>query len=223
MKSMIVGISRAPRVLNGRAGTGHLRGRGRGPSGYLAAALVLVLSLTACGAQDDTLAAQARSGDGKNYIAGDGSVMEYSPDQRSAPVDVNAVLLDGEAVDSDNWRGKVTVLNFWYAACAPCRVEAPDLQALHAEMAPKGAQFYGVNIRDEPATAESFERSFSIGYPSVMDKDGSMLLGLSAYVPPTAVPTTLVIDKEGRVASRILGVAEKGTLKALIVSALAEN
>lgn len=222
MKSIIFGICRVPQALKALAETAPLTGCGRGPSASLAAALVLVLSLSACGGQD-TLAAQARSGDGKNYIAGDGSVTEYSTDRRSAPVDVNAVLLDGETIDSDDWQEKVTVLNFWYAACAPCRVEAPDLQALHAEMAPKGVQFYGVNIRDEPATAESFERSFSIGYPSVMDKDGSMLLGLSAYVPPTAVPTTLVIDKEGRVASRILGVAEKGTLKALIVSALAES
>jgi thiol-disulfide isomerase/thioredoxin len=119
--------------------------------------------------------------------------------------------------------GRVTVLNFWYAACAPCRLEAPDLEALHQELAPQGATFYGVNIRDEAATADAFNRNFGLSYPSFQDKDGGVLLSLTDYVPPAAVPTTLVLDKQGRVSSRILGVAEKGTLKSLITAALAEN
>ena len=172
-------------------------------------------------APDDPLAEQANAGDNKNYISGDGSVTEYDAADRGEAVQISGTLFDGTQVDSAQWAGSVVVLNFWYAACAPCRKEAPDLVELHAAFEPEGALFYGVNIRDEKATAEAFERNFSISYPSFKDKDGAVLLGMSSYVPPQAVPTTLVLDREGRVAARILGLADKGTLKALIRDTLA--
>ncbi len=193
-------------------------------SAFRAAAVLGVsvsLGLAGCAA-DDPLAQQAAAGDNKNYIAGDGSVTEYAASDRGEPVDLSGKLFDGTQVASSDWAGKVTVLNFWYAACAPCRKEAPDLVALSDEFGPQGAQFYGVNIRDERATAEAFERNFEIPYPSFNDKDGGVLLAMTSYVPPQAVPTTLVLDKEGRVSARILGLAEKSTLKALVRDALGE-
>ena len=180
----------------------------------LGAGLVFALPLAAC-TVEDSLAQQANAGDNKNYIAGDGSVTEYDAATRGEPVQLSGKLFDGTTVEAADFAGQVTVLNFWYAACAPCRLEAPDLQALSEEFAGK-AQFYGVNIRDERATAEAFERNFGVTYPSFQDKDGGILLAMTSYVPPQAVPTTLVLDKKGRVAARILGVADKGTLKALI-------
>ncbi|WP_354180143.1 TlpA disulfide reductase family protein [Arthrobacter sp. UYP6] len=180
----------------------------------------LVAAASGC-AVEDPLAAQAKAGDNKNYIAGDGSVTEYAPDQRGEPVELAGSLFDGTSVSSSEFAGSVVVLNFWYAACAPCRKEAPDLVELHEKFEPEGARFYGVNIRDERSTAEAFERSFKIPYPSFQDKDGGILLAMTQFVPPSAVPTTLVLDREGRVAARILGLADKGTLKALITDALA--
>ncbi|BBE23886.1 thiol-disulfide isomerase [Arthrobacter sp. MN05-02] len=187
----------------------------------LAVALPVSLVVTSCAAEDP-LAQQAAAGDGKNYIAGDGSVTEYAAADRGEPVEVSGTLFDGTAVSSADWDGQVTVLNFWYAACAPCREEAADLVSLHDEYAPQGAAFYGVNIRDEQATAEAFERSFGIPYASFKDKNGGVLLDMTQYVPPQAVPTTIVLDREGRVSARILGLADRGTLKALIHDALAE-
>nr|WP_176633375.1 TlpA disulfide reductase family protein [Arthrobacter wenxiniae] len=191
---------------------------------FAATGAVLAIGLTAC-ASSDTLAKQAAAGDSKGFVAGDGSVTEYAPAKRSAPVEFSGKLFDGSTVTAAGLRGKVTVLNFWYAACSPCREEAPELQALHVEFEPQGVDFYGVNIRDEVATAEAFERSYKLTYPSIMDKDGGVLLALSKrnLVPPAAVPTTLVLDKQGSVSARILGPADKGTLKALITSALAEK
>lgn len=183
---------------------------------------VLTVALAAC-TTNDPLADQANAGDNKNYIAGDGSVTEYGASERKDPVAFSGTLFDGKTVDAANFPDQVTVLNFWYAACAPCRVEAPDLQSLYTDFKPQGVEFIGVNIRDEKATAEAFERNFKLSYPSMMDKDGGVLLALTKFVPPSSVPTTLVLDKNGRVSARILGVAEKGTLKALITSALAEN
>ncbi|WP_394939953.1 TlpA family protein disulfide reductase [Psychromicrobium sp. YIM B11713] len=180
------------------------------------------LALSGCAASDP-LADQAKAGDGKNYIAGDGSVTEYAVDQRGGTVQFAGALLNGQNVDAKTFKGKVTVLNFWYAACAPCRLEAPDLEALNQEFTPQGALFYGVNVRDDVANADAFARTFKTTYPSFKDKDGAVLLAVSSFVPPSAVPTTLVLDKEGRVAARILGVADKSTLKALISSALAEG
>ena len=187
----------------------------------LALGLSASLALSACAA-DDPLAVQADDGDNKNYIAGDGSVTEYAVAERGEPLAITGTGYDGSTVDSTDWAGQVTVVNFWYAACAPCREEAPDLVALHDEFESAGAQFMGVNIRDTKETAEAFERTFDIPYPSLNDQDGGVLLAMTSYVPPQAVPTTLVIDKEGRVSARILGLADKSTLGALIDAALAE-
>ena len=127
------------------------------------AGLFGALSLAACSVEDP-LAQQANAGDNKNYIAGDGSVTEYAPGSRGEPVRLTAKLFDGTPVDAADWAGRVTVLNFWYASCAPCRLEAPDLQALSEEFA-DGAQFYGVNIRDERPTAEAFSATSASPIP----------------------------------------------------------
>lgn len=179
----------------------------------ISAALLGAASITVlagCGS-NDALAQQAKAGDNKNYIAGDGSVTEYAPSQRTPPVVLTGKLYDGTAVSSADWAGQVVVLNFWYAACAPCRLEAPRLEALWEQFQRDGVRFYGVNIRDEEQTATAFERSFGITYPSMEDKNGGILLAMAQYVPPQAVPTTLVLDRQGRVASRILGLADQAS------------
>lgn len=179
--------------------------------------------LAACSNADDPLAAQAGNADGKNYIAGDGSVLEIAPEERGEPVQFTSTLFSGEAVRSSDWAGGPVVLNFWYAACAPCRVEAPDLKALHEEFEPDGVQFFGVNVRDTAATAEAFERTFGIAYPSMEDRGGQVLMAMTDYVPPQAVPTTIVLDRQGRVSARILGIAEHSTLKSLITTVMDEQ
>jgi len=108
-------------------------------------------------------------------------------------------------------------MNFWYAGCAPCRAEAPDLVAVNNMFVRKNVQFVGVNVRDTAETARAFDRNFSITWPSIIDaQSGSAVLAFTGVVTPQAVPTTLVIDKQGRVAARVLGQIEKSTLKALI-------
>ena len=171
--------------------------------------------LSACSSSDDSLAKQANSGDNKGYIAGDGSVTEYQEAERGDPVAFTGELFDGKTVTAESLRGKPVLLNFWYAGCAPCRAEAPDLQNLSEEFKDKIA-FYGVNVRDEKNTAEAFERSFNVTYPSFKDVTGKVLLSLSKYVPAQAVPTTVILDEKGRVASRVLGQANPSILKTLV-------
>lgn len=179
--------------------------------------------LAACAGGDDVLASQAGNADGKNYIAGDGSVAEYARGERSEPVQFSSALFDGTAVSAESLRGAPALLNFWYAACAPCRIEAPHLVTLHEEFEPEGVRFLGVNVRDTVATAQAFERSFGIPYASMEDLKGDVLLALSDFVPPQAVPSTLVLDAEGRVAARVLGAVEEGTLRALLTTVVDEQ
>ena len=187
-----------------------------------AAAAATALLLSGC-TSNDALANQYRSGNGQNYIAGDGSVSEYAAANRGAPVAFAGKLADGTAVSSKDYAGKVLVVNFWYAGCPPCRVEAPDLESLSQKYASQGVSFLGVNLYDSASTAASFEQDKGVTYPSVLDRDtGSVLLAFSKTVPPKATPTTIVIDKQGRVAARILGaIPDKSILDSLISDAVA--
>jgi len=192
-------------------------------TGATALLVVATLLLAGC-ASNDTLANQFKSGDNKNYIAGDGTVSEYAAADRGAAVTWRGVTEAGSVLSSDNLSGVVTVVNFWYAGCAPCRAEAKDLEALYKEFLPSKVQFVGVNVRDTAGTAQAFDRAFGMTYPSIIDNNtGSVVLAFTGVVSPQAVPTTLVIDRKGRVAARILGRLEKGTLKAMIQKVVAEK
>ena len=183
----------------------------------LAFALAVVLSFSLSACANDSLADQFRAGDNKNYIAGDGTVSEFAEANRGEPVVWSGPTESGGLLKSDQLTGVVVVMNFWYAGCAPCRAEAPDLVAVTNMFVGKNVQFVGVNVRDTAETARAFDRNFSVTWPSIIDaQSGSAVLAFTGVVTPQAVPTTLVIDKQGRVAARVLGQIEKSTLKALI-------
>lgn len=193
----------------------------------LAIALVIFIvgsmALSLAGCTSDPLAEQFRSGDSKNYIAGDGTVTEFAVAERPGYLPFTGRTESGLELDSANFAGQVVVLNWWYSACAPCRAEAPDLQALNEEFADQGVQFVGVNVRDSADTALAFDRKFGITFPSVMDaQTGSVSLAFQGVVSPQAVPTTIVLDREGRVASRILGRIDQSILRTLIKTVVAE-
>ncbi|RYV50075.1 TlpA family protein disulfide reductase [Pengzhenrongella frigida] len=158
----------------------------------------------------------------QGYQSGDGSTKAWAPADRGEPVALSGTDFAGGAVDVADWRGDVVVLNTWYAACPPCRKEAPDLVALAAEYAADGVQLLGINGTDAAGAAQAFERTFAVTYPSIADSDGSAIAALQGAVPVQAVPTTVVLDREGRVAARILGLADASTLSALVDDVLAE-
>ena len=188
------------------------------------ASLLAATSLLLAGCASDPLAEEYRNGTEKNYVSGDGTVTEVPLAERGAPVDFEATTDTGETVSSADYRGQVLVLNFWYAACPPCRKEAPILQELNETFA-SDAAFLGVNVRDQAATSKNATEEWGITFPSVIDaNDGNMLLAYAGTVAPNAVPTTLVIDKQGRVAARYLGLLDSTSiLKTLISDAIAED
>ncbi|MGO2658464.1 TlpA family protein disulfide reductase [Mycetocola reblochoni] len=171
-----------------------------------AVAVAAVLALSGCSGANDGLASQYEAADDKGYIAGDGSVTEVAEADRGDAIVFAGTGERGEAIDSADYAGDVVVVNFWYAGCAPCRAEAPQLKSLSEKYLDAGARFVGVNVYDQPDTALAFSEDYGIEYPSVIDvNDGAARLAFTGTVPPKAVPTTIVLDKEGRVAARILG------------------
>lgn len=186
-----------------------------------ASTVLAVLALSGC--TEDPLAAEFKAGDNKRYIAGDGTFTEIPPAERAAPVDFSGTLSDGTAITSADYRGSVTVINFWYAECPPCRLEAKDLQAASEEHAADGVTFLGVNTRDQRPNVDSFDKTYGITYPSVLDvEDTSMQLAFAGTIAPNAVPATLVLDRQGRVASRVLGQIDPGVLRTLVKDTVAE-
>lgn len=182
------------------------------------------LALAGCSGANDELASQYQAADNKGYIAGDGSVTEVAPEQRGDAVSFSGTGERGEKIDSADYDGKVLVVNFWYAGCAPCRAEAPQLKELSETFADKGVGFVGVNVYDQADTALAFSDDYGIDYPSVIDvNDGAARLAFTGTVPPKAVPTTIVLDTQGRVAARILGqLPDESVLRTIITSTLAE-
>ncbi len=151
------------------------------------------------------------------YVSGDGTVTTWDVGERGEPVTLAGTAFDGSAVDVAQFRGQVVLVNTWYAACPPCRAEAPDLAAIDTR---DDVQVVGVNGRDDAGSALAFERKFSISYPTIDDANGQAIAALQGLVALNAVPTTLVLDPEGRVAARIIGRADPSTLTALVDEAM---
>ena len=189
----------------------------------IAVAVAGAVALSGC-TTSDPLAEQFREGTGQGFISGDGAYTVIADTDRAQPIEFAGVVENGDTVSSDDYLGDVLVVNFWYAGCPPCRLEAPDLEQLAQQFAPDGVSFLGVNIYDQAATALSFAEEFGVTYPSILDvNEGSVRLAFAGQVAPNAVPTTLVLDREGRVAARISGLlTEPSVLRSMITDTLAE-
>ncbi|MEV0985351.1 TlpA disulfide reductase family protein [Brevibacterium sp. NPDC049920] len=188
-------------------------------SGALTA--IIALGLAGCGGADDEPAGQAGSEQG--YVAGSGVITQLAVGERGEPIELAAEYTDGTAFDLADWRGAPVVLNLWYAACPPCREEAPALQANYERYQDDGVRFLGINVRDQAPAAEAFANTFGLTFPSMLDQDGVGVAALSTVLPPQAVPSTVVLDAQGRPAARVVGAVDESTLKALIADVLDES
>lgn len=188
------------------------------------AASALLLSLAACSVNDD-LAADYREGSNKGYISADKTWTEIPVADRGEPVVFAGETEHGDAVSQADFEGSVLVVNFWYAACGPCIAEAPILEDVWQSFEGEDVAFLGVNIYDQAPTALSFARDNGVSYPSVIDiVDKQVSLAFAAAAPLKAPPVTLVLDREGRVAARIIGQLEDTSiLSSLIRDTLAES
>lgn len=172
-----------------------------------AAAMALVALVAGCGS--------SQSGTG-GFVAGDGSLTVLPVDRRTAAPVIDGTSLEGDPWSSESAAGKVIVYNVWGSWCSPCRSEAPALASASRRLSGV-AVFVGLNTRDYgKAAPQAFVRAFDIPYVNLFDPDGALLLRFSGQLPPNAIPVTLVVDPEGRVAARIIGETTEATLVGLV-------
>lgn len=184
---------------------------------------VAVVALAGCSAGGGAGTASGDDVPDQGYVSGDGSVTQWEPGDRQGPVEVAGTDFAGAPVDVADWRGEVVVLNTWYAQCPPCREEAPDLVAVAEDYADQGVHVLGINGVDDAGAAESFQETFDVPYPSIGDREKQAVAALQGVVPIQATPTTVVLDREGHVAARVVGLVEGSTLRALVDEVLAED
>jgi thiol-disulfide isomerase/thioredoxin len=177
----------------------------RATRGLLAVTLATLALLAGCGRDPIALRGSDEVG-----------VTILQPDDRVELEAISGEALDGEPLSLIDYRGKVVVLNAWASWCEPCKAETPSLVRSAARFSPDDVAFIGLDAFDSKDAADTFVTEYGMSYPSLFDPDGS-ILGSLPGVPPKAVPSTLILDREGRIAVRIIGPVPTG-LDALIAS-----
>lgn len=124
-------------------------------------------------------------------------------------------LLTGGTFSLAAQRGHVVLLNFWASWCAPCQQETAALEQAYTATAPLGVRFVGVNVADQPVKALSYERAHHVTYPSVADESASLLPEFRG-IPPSALPSSVIIDVNGRVAATWIGDVSAARLIAVL-------
>jgi thiol-disulfide isomerase/thioredoxin len=179
----------------------------------LALGLACLLALAGC-------SNDVGSSGNQGYVAGKGIITSVKAADRKQPGEVSGRTLDGKHVSLADFRGKVVVVNVWGSWCGPCRAEAPMLAQASRDLAGKGVVFLGIDSRDPSKdAAKAFVRRFDIPYASLYDQQGATLLAFHGTLTPNSVPSTVVVDPQGRVAGSVLGNLSRTTLDDLVEDA----
>jgi len=180
--------------------------------------LLSLLSLCLLAAGCATGNATESQGD---FVAGDGSVRTFAPDEREPAPDVEGTTLDGEPLALGDLEG-IVVVNFWASWCGPCATETPHLVAIANEYGDRGVSLLGVNVKDQPANARSFEREFKVPYPSLYDEAAAIAAAFGG-IGPAALPSTIILDAQHRVAVRAFGAVDAAQVSRYLDAHLAEG
>ncbi|WP_175412273.1 TlpA disulfide reductase family protein [Streptomyces sp. TRM64462] len=197
----------------------------RAPRGFLltAGAMAAALTLTAC---SDDSTGKSGGGGNTNFVTNTGGIDTVAKGERTGPKGLSGETLDGEKLDVADLKGKVVVLNVWGSWCAPCRAEAPHFKKVSEELKPKGVEFVGINTRDPQKTkALAFEQDFGITYPSLYDPYGKLVLNgfPKGTLLPQGIPSTIVLDRDGKIAARSLKAVDEKQLREMIQPVLDEK
>ncbi|MFD7258509.1 TlpA family protein disulfide reductase [Streptomyces sp. NPDC059874] len=190
-----------------------------------AVTLASALTLTAC--TDSDSGGKPNGSSGGNYVTGASGISTVAKGERTEVPKLDGETVDGKTLDTTSLKGKVVVLNVWGSWCPPCRAEAPSFAKVSKELADAGKDvaFVGINTRDNSKqNASAFEESFGITYPSLYDPDGKLILRFpKGTLNPSAIPSTIVLDKEGKIAARTLVAVSEEQLRSMIDPLLAEK
>jgi thiol-disulfide isomerase/thioredoxin len=190
-----------------------LPARRRLAGGVLAACAAMALG----GCSGGAIGQNTAQSSGKSFVSGSFGTTYNAPGSRPAAPQITGTTLTGQKFSLAAERGNLVVLNFWGSWCSPCRTEAPALAALARQFASQPVRFFGVDVRDSPSSAEAFMRTFRVSYPSLNDPGDEIALIFHGTLPPTGIPSTLVIDRTGHIAARIVGGVTYSGLKSLIM------
>ena len=185
-----------------------------------AGAAAAALLVSACGSGG----VSGGSGDTK-FIMGKDGISTVEKGKRDAAPDLSGRTIDDKELALSSFKGKVVVLNVWGSWCSPCRAEAPNFQKVSADLKSKGVQFVGINVADpQVKSAVAFEEQFGVTYPSLYDPSSKLMLRFKkGTLNPQAIPSTLVLDREGRIAARSLAALSEEKLRSMIDPVLAEK
>ena len=166
---------------------------------------------------------QVNNGGEFRFVAATPAGEVIPPDERAVAPEFSGTLLGGGAFSSEELAGDVAVLNFWGSWCGPCRIETPEFQEVYAEVRDEGVQFLGLNVKEtDEQFALAFVERFGIEFPSLYDPRGEVALAFRDY-PANAVPSTIVLDRQGRVAAVYTGAVTQENLRAVLDRVLAEE
>ena len=180
---------------------------------------IFSLMLIGCSSVQPTSVSTADTG----FVAGDGSSVLLARAERKLAPEIAETTFSNNQFRLSEQKGNVVVINVWGSWCAPCRAEAKELADLDRELRDQGVVFLGLNTRDSLAAAKNFVERFTIEYENIEDQSGKILLEFKDTLAPNAIPTTLVLDKEGKVAARILGPVDVSLLRGFITNLLEET
>ncbi|WP_406394340.1 TlpA family protein disulfide reductase [Streptomyces sp. NBC_00887] len=186
-----------------------------------ATAVAGALTLSACSG-DGT---EAGGGGNTNFVTGSGGISTVAKGERTNAPKLDGTTLDGKALDISDYKGKVVVLNVWGSWCAPCRAEARHFAKVARDTQDQGVQFVGINTRDpQKAAAINFEQDYGVTYPSLFDPTGKLLLRFpKGTLNPKAIPSTVVVDRDGKIAARTLAAVDAEKLREMIDPLIAEK
>jgi peroxiredoxin len=192
--------------------------RSRSPRrGLLALAALAVL--TGCSTGEGQV--DVANGGEFRFVQGTPAGEVIPVDERAGAPEFSGTLLGGGEFESGELAGDVAVLNFCGSWCAPCRVETPQFQEVYDEVRDDGVQFLGLNVKDAEQLATAFVESKAITFPSLFDPTGETALAFRDY-PATAIPSTIVLDRQSRVAAVYTGEVRQDDLRAVLDQVLGE-
>ncbi|MFB7936477.1 TlpA family protein disulfide reductase [Streptomyces sp. NPDC127049] len=200
------------------------RGLRRAPRRALAAVGVLsaALALSACGGEDNG----TTGGNDTNFVPSKGGISTVPKGDRADINQIAGETLEGEKLDVADLKGKVVVLNVWGSWCGPCRAEAPHFTKVANELKGEDVAFVGLNTRDaNKQQALTFEADYKVPYPSIYDRDGKLILfGFpKGTLSPQGIPSTVILDKEGKIAARAVMAIDDTKLRSMIDPLLKEK
>ncbi|MEY3388347.1 MAG: hypothetical protein RI944_1120 [Actinomycetota bacterium] len=180
--------------------------------------LVISLLITSCSTPVSNISSDSESG----FVSGDGTSIFLNKNERKPAPELSNVEFLSSEIDLKTLKNKVVLINVWGSWCSPCRKEAPELEELYLKNKADNVEFIGINIRDSKISATRFIENFSITYPNIFDRDGKLLLGYKDSLPANAIPSTILIDKNGLVAARQLGPINKSLIQGFITELVEE-